>query len=399
MGYKEVTGPSTQAENPAWTRWNQGLPQQEAGPQPTPGTPEWFAWLQRLPSLGRGPEPERYITTPGATSIEAMTMDEKIAAMSPAEKAAYQQSMRKLGLDMYGNRLTEEQIRAEMSPAELREEETQQAAYKSYMLSMGLNPETGARMTEAELLESMTPLQRRQYQQEQSDYAISMRGKGYNPETGARLTEAEMLAGMTEADRRAYEINKLSQEREKKGLEGTLPISPALETELAQEEKSLRAILQQKLGPNYLLSTAGQKAMSNLRTKNSLIREEARRGEISASGARTATQANTALQKSAAATGNYASSLAGVLQKSTVDRGSLLTNVTPDYAPINQGIISNLANVSNRFSGAAGNVMGSWENQQNLNTSAAMQSAANRAAALQGRRQVAATAAAAAASY
>jgi hypothetical protein len=430
LGYKEVAGQGTQTENPEWIKWKAAQDTADSGAaqgaaidpnEPSSfGGADWHAWRYRNPvTLSRfpegnylysevtpnpirdsipelpgqtgqlGTEPERYITTkPGEKTLVEMTMDEKLAAMSPAERASYQQSMRKMGLDVYGNKLTDEQYRAGMSPAELREEETQRAAYRSYMLSMGLNPDTGQKMTQEELLSGMTPLQRQQYQQQQAAYDAEMRAKGYDPVTGARMTAEQQIANMTAAQRLEYETSKLSSERYKQALEGKLPISPALEAQLKDEETTLRNELLQRLGQDYMLSTPGQKAIATLQQKHNMIREEARRGEISAGDLRTAREADTDLRRDALATGNYTSSLAEAIRKSSIDRAGLLP-VAKEKAeePVNQGMISNLANVSNRYSsviGNAGAVLQPYERERTLQTQAAMQNAANSAAGTSG---------------
>ncbi|MBU2062332.1 MAG: hypothetical protein KKH44_10850 [Bacteroidetes bacterium] len=96
-----------------------------------------------------------------------------------------------------------------------------------------------------------------------------------------RLTEEERLSNMTSVERSAYEALGLQQERQIAALKGNLPVSPALETEIEQQKSALNEDLSRRLGSNWQLSTAGTQAMSEFDTKASLLREEARRGEIS----------------------------------------------------------------------------------------------------------------------
>lgn len=103
---------------------------------------------------------------------------------------------------------------------------------------------------------------------------------GYSS-TGEKLTEEQRKAYMTEDELSDYEITKLTKQRQLDALQGKLAVSPALEEELASEEKQMQETLARKLGPNWMLSTSGQTALKNLREKASLLREEARRGQIS----------------------------------------------------------------------------------------------------------------------
>lgn len=102
---------------------------------------------------------------------------------------------------------------------------------------------------------------------------------GLSP-TGEKLTEEQMLGQMTESEKSDYELTKLSRQRQRDALEGKLPISPALEEELAGEERQAVEMLSRKLGPDWMLSTPGQKTLATLRQKAGLLREETRRGQI-----------------------------------------------------------------------------------------------------------------------
>ena len=78
--------------------------------------------------------------------------------------------------------------------------------------------------------------------------------------------------------RRAVEEGLLA--RSEAALAGDLPVSPALEDELSEQERRLRAELLQTLGPDYETSTPGIEALDRFRRTSSTLREEARRGQL-----------------------------------------------------------------------------------------------------------------------
>ena len=98
------------------------------------------------------------------------------------------------------------------------------------------------------------------------------------------MTEEEKLAGMSEVDREQYEITKLAQERQRQAYAGELPISPALEQSLKDEEAKLKEALSRKLGDNFMQTTAGSQAWNRFAQRADLVREEARRGELAGGG-------------------------------------------------------------------------------------------------------------------
>lgn len=67
-----------------------------------------------------------------------------------------------------------------------------------------------------------------------------------------------------------------------KAAKGELPVSPALEASLAQEEAALAEDLSRRLGPNWKASTSGIQSMGELRKRGDLVREESRRGMMTA---------------------------------------------------------------------------------------------------------------------
>jgi hypothetical protein len=98
------------------------------------------------------------------------------------------------------------------------------------------------------------------------------------------MTEDERTAGMSEMQLRQYNLTKVAQERQAKAYAGELPISPALEESLTDQERKMTEALSQRLGSNWMQTTAGQQAMGELQQRSDLLREEARRGEINTQG-------------------------------------------------------------------------------------------------------------------
>jgi len=133
----------------------------------------------------------------------------------------------------------------------------------------------------------------------------------------------------SEADLLNDEIEKLYLSRQKQALEGTLPVSPALETDLATQESQLSEELSRRLGPNWQTSTPGIQAMGEFKKRADLLREEARRGQIttgegmlinrlnqsSADQAKTYSQAYQAPQLYTGVLGNYQAAMAPYQQE------------------------------------------------------------------------------------
>ena len=95
-----------------------------------------------------------------------------------------------------------------------------------------------------------------------------------------RMTEDERLAVMSPTERANYDILKLQQDRMTKALKGELPISPALEEDIAKQEAGLEESLSRRLGSGWETSTPGIQAKSEFDKRSGLLREEARRGEL-----------------------------------------------------------------------------------------------------------------------
>jgi len=95
-----------------------------------------------------------------------------------------------------------------------------------------------------------------------------------------QMTEDEKLSSMSLTERANYDILRLQQDRMKMALEGKLPVSPALESEMADQEKMMREGLSRKLGTGWETTTPGIQALGEFRQKQGLLREESRRGEL-----------------------------------------------------------------------------------------------------------------------
>jgi len=98
------------------------------------------------------------------------------------------------------------------------------------------------------------------------------------------MTEAERIEGMGALELAQYELTKRSQERQAQAYAGELPISPAMEKSLAEQEQQMTEALSQRLGPDWMKTTSGQQAMSEFQKRSELLREEARRGAITSEG-------------------------------------------------------------------------------------------------------------------
>ena len=206
------------------------------------------------------------------------------------------------------------------------------------------------------------PVEERGKTAEEITSEIQLRKMGYSP-TGQQLTEEEITAGLSPSEQREYSLYKQLQERQDLAYKGELPVSPALEEQLKAQEAELAVTLSQRLGPNWMESTPGIQAMSQLRQKSELLREEARRGQL--------TTGEAMLQ-----------GRMGAEQSSQAQAGG----ATQLYAGLNQQRMSQYAAVPGRTSGLISQYAGVLQPYQqermqsyDLQTSAAMQSAANKA--------------------
>lgn len=69
-------------------------------------------------------------------------------------------------------------------------------------------------------------------------------------------------------------------ERTQAALAGELPINPALETELSEQEERLREQLRRQVGPGFETSSPGIEALSEFQERATNLREAARRGDL-----------------------------------------------------------------------------------------------------------------------
>lgn len=95
-----------------------------------------------------------------------------------------------------------------------------------------------------------------------------------------QIPEADRLAAMTPQEKSEYELANLYLQRQKDALMGNLPISPAMEKELADQQTLMEENLSRKLGTNWGQSTSGIQSSDAFQTRAGLLREEARRGQI-----------------------------------------------------------------------------------------------------------------------
>ena len=109
-----------------------------------------------------------------------------------------------------------------------------------------------------------------------------------DPTTGEwrKANETEKRSFMTDTEAKEYDIYLQQLERQKKAMAGELPISPALERELTDWDAQTKESLSRKLGTNYDATTPGIQSLARLQERTGLLREEARRGEITAGSSR-----------------------------------------------------------------------------------------------------------------
>lgn len=113
--------------------------------------------------------------------------------------------------------------------------------------------------------------EQRAQQEELAPFLYKSMGLTRDPETGSLI----------EAPVEQSEIERLYEERQLAALKGELPVSPALEAELSQQEQEISEDLARRLGPQWQQTTAGQRGMGEFQKRADLVREEARRGQLS----------------------------------------------------------------------------------------------------------------------
>ena len=113
-------------------------------------------------------------------------------------------------------------------------------------------------------------------------YIAQQMGFNYDSKTGAytKMTEAERVAAMTPDEKSNYDLLQMYNQRQKDALEGKLPVSPALENDLNLQQKQIEESLSQRLGPNWRQTTGGIQALKAFNEQSGLLKEEARRGQM-----------------------------------------------------------------------------------------------------------------------
>jgi hypothetical protein len=134
---------------------------------------------------------------------------------------------------------------------------------------------------QAELLS----LQRQIIEQQRSQQAVLL--PFLAEQEGFDVTTDE-FGNITSISRTPTELEKLREElefglteRSLAALRGELPVSPGLERELSDQERVLRERLSQQLGPGFETSTAGIETLGEFFQSSEILREGARRGELS----------------------------------------------------------------------------------------------------------------------
>lgn len=251
--------------------------------------------------------------------------------------------------------------------------EGQQELYPVIMQSLGYQENDAGEWVEQtweQRYEHMSPLEKIQYNETMGEY-------GYDV-SGNKLTEEQRLADMTPLEKTQYDIEKLTAETQLKALRGEMDVSPALEKSLATTRGSVEEELRRKLGPDYLLSTPGSQAVSNLNESQELIREEARRGLVSSYDAMSSNDQSQAVNKLS----NLLTSLTNQNQMGKQGTGVL----SGMWGGSGNAAMSGGSSLLNYGTGVSGNQM-----------SAAMQNSANRQSMNQGYVQAGGTIVAAAA--
>ena len=90
-----------------------------------------------------------------------------------------------------------------------------------------------------------------------------------------KITGFEEIKDEAQTLRERIELMQL--QRSEAALRGDLPVDPALERSLAQEEQTLRDIMADRLGTGWETSTPGIEAMNDLRERGEELRYAARR--------------------------------------------------------------------------------------------------------------------------
>lgn len=90
------------------------------------------------------------------------------------------------------------------------------------------------------------------------------------------MSEDELIGNMNPLQQQQYQIAKQTSQKQLDALAGKVDMDPALQESLKEQEQQLRAVLEQKLGPNYEKSTPGIQALSKFSEAKTRIEESAR---------------------------------------------------------------------------------------------------------------------------
>jgi hypothetical protein len=99
------------------------------------------------------------------------------------------------------------------------------------------------------------------------------------------MTEEEQLAGMTTSQKSQYDVSKLQNDQYSKALKGELPLSQAVEGEIAKQKSDLESYMSRKLGPNWKQSTPGIQSLAEFDKKANALREEQQYGKLTSASA------------------------------------------------------------------------------------------------------------------
>jgi hypothetical protein len=103
-----------------------------------------------------------------------------------------------------------------------------------------------------------------------------------------KTIDQRAVVGLTRADDPARDMREENEqlllERQNAALRGELPVSPALLSDLDQQEEDLRASLMENLGTGYETSTPGIEAMAKFGEHRNAILEATRRDDIAGAG-------------------------------------------------------------------------------------------------------------------
>ena len=134
---------------------------------------------------------------------------------------------------------------------------------------------------------ALQKMQLEMLQSQQADYASmqpfilqSMGLKTDSEGNIVQMTDEERRAGMTPEQLNAYDLLLSQQERQSKAFAGELEISPALQKEMTDQRTQMEEALSQRLGPNWMSTTAGQQAITAFDQKVGLLKAEAQRGQL-----------------------------------------------------------------------------------------------------------------------